>query len=226
MSRSRSLVATATALSITAAMLAVPAAAQEGTDELQAGVLGEILPSEVAGVPMDPLELPFEIVLEGADPDNPDDVAGVAAFEAFAESQGAGVEDFVLGNASAVDFEAGTGIFISGARSTDPEVTPDLEAFVELMLALDPALTPGDSDMAVESGQIEGRDVLLISLEVLQDGEFDETDHVGITAGGYALLLQGDPDPIREVVAALPAEEAETEADAEAEAEAEESEEG
>lgn len=208
MSRSLPRVATATALTITAAMLAVPAAAQEGSGELEAGVLGEILPSEVGGVPMDPLELPFEIVLEGADPDNPDDVAGVAAFEAFAESQGAGIEDFVFGNASAIDFDTGTGILISGARSTDPETTPDLAAFVELMLALDPALTPGDSDMAVEPGQIEGRDVLLVSLEVLQDGVFDETDHVGISAGGYALLLQGDPEPILEVVAALPVDEA------------------
>ena len=65
-------------------------------------------------------------------------------------------------------------------------------------------------------------------MEVLQDGEFNESDHVGVTTGGYALLLQGDPDPIREILAALPAEaEADEEADADAEAEeSDESEEG
>ena len=150
------------------------------------------------------------------------------AFEAFVDSQGLAVEDFVLGNASAFDFEAETGVLVAGARTTDPEVTPDLEAFVQLLLTVDPSLTFGGSDMAVEPGQVDGRDVLLVSMEVLQDGEFNESDHVGVTTGGYALLLQGDPDPIREILAALPAEaEADEEADADAEAEeSDESEEG
>ena len=215
--------ATTAALTIAVAMLAVPVAAQDD-QELEAGVLGELLPSEVAGIPLDPLELPFELVLEGADPDNPDDVAAVEAFEAFVESQGLAVEDFVLGNASAIDFDAGTGVLVAGARTTDPEVTPDLEAFVQLLLTVDPSLTPGDSDMSVEPGQVDGRDVLLIAMEVLQDGEFNESDHVATTAGGYALLLQGDPEPILEILAALPTE-AEVDEEADADAEAEESDE-
>ena len=228
MSHPVSRLATTAALTIAATMLAVPVAAQDDPAELEAGVLGELLPSEVSGIPLDPLELPFELVLEGADPDNPDDVAAVEAFAAFVESQGLAVEDFVLGNASAIDFDAGTGVLVAGARTTDPEVTPDLEAFVQLLLAVDPSLTSGDSDMSVEPGQVDGRDVLLVAMEVLQDGEFNESDHVGITAGGYALLLQGDPDPIREILAALPAEaEVDEEADADAEAEeSDESEEG
>ena len=71
-------------------------------------------------------EILSEVLIEGGDPENTDDVAAIEAFEEFVESQGLAVEDFVLGNASAFDFEAETGVLVAGARTTDPEVTPDL----------------------------------------------------------------------------------------------------
>jgi hypothetical protein len=196
------------AIGLTGALLvaALPALAQDdSTVEADPSGLASILPAEIAGVALEPYELPFLTLVEQADPDDPAVGPTVDAITAFAEAQGAGLEQVWLGGASAMNPDAARGVSIASLRIEGADGASLAEPFVALMLELDPDYFR-NTDVAVEPAQIEGTDVFLVTSPILQDGEFDESDDVAVGSGELALIVKGDPDSIIELVAALASE--------------------
>jgi hypothetical protein len=181
----------------------VPAAAQDAPPEGSPGLLAEILPMEVSGMPLEPMEYPVPILLSMAGADDEERAAATEALEAFSSEIGVPLDELYLGSASAIDSENMSGVFIVGLRTSDPAVAPGVEAFVDLMLAMDENFFAFD-EVTVEPTLIDDREVYIIAPEILQDGEYADGDRIGLDAGGYTLLMDGTEEAIREILAALP----------------------
>ncbi len=206
----------AVSLALAAALLtaALPAVAQDETEpeaslpvggeaSLPVGGLASILPSEVAGMPLEAQEFPMAALLEAADPEDPEVAPQIALLDEISQSLGAGFEQMTFGSAQAVDYDAGVGVSISSLQASGVDGEALVEPLFELMRLVYP--TRFDTfEMVVQPGQIDDRDVYLVGMELLADDEFDESDAVIVSVGDMALFIQGDPDPIREIVAALP----------------------
>ncbi len=198
----------AVSLALAAALVtaALPAVAQDETEpeaSIPVGGLASILPGEVAGLPLEAQEFPMAALLEAVDPEDPQVAPQVALLDEISQSLGVGFEQMTFGSAQALDFDAGVGVSISSLQASGVDGEALVEPLFELMRLVYP--TRFDTfEMVVRPGQIDDRDVYLVGMELLADDEFDESDAVIVSVADMALFLQGDPDPIREIVAALP----------------------
>lgn len=200
-----------------AAMLmtsALPAVAQDETEpaaslpvggeaSLPVAGLASILPGEVAGLPLEAQEFSMAALLEAADPEDPEAAPQIALLDEISQSLGVGFEQMTFGTAQAVDFDAGVGVSISSLQASGVDGEALVEPLFELMRLVYP--TRFDTfEMVVQPGQLDGRDVYLVGMELLADDELGESDAVIVSVGDMTLFIQGDPDSIREIVAALP----------------------
>ncbi len=198
----------AASFAVAAALLtvALPGVAQEETDPEEAtpvGGLASILPQEVAGIPLQAQEFPITVLVEAADRDDPEVAPQIALLEEIAQSLGVGFEQMTFGSGQALDLDAGLGVSISSLQVSGVDGAVIVEPLFEMMRLVYP--TRFDTfEMVIGPGQIDGRDVSLVSMELLAADEFAESDAVIVSIGDMALFIQGDPDPIREIVAALP----------------------
>lgn len=195
----------AAALALAGLMLSVaaPGLGQEETSTPDSVDLASILPAEVADMPVEAAEYPVTPLLADADPEDPALASTIEAFDALAAALEVEPEQLVVGSARAVNAEASRGVLLFTLRAEGVEGATALEPFIEAMQVL----TPGYfafADPAVEPVELEGKEVLLIGSELLQDGQYHDGDHVGLASGVYAMLLQGDEASVREIVAALP----------------------
>lgn len=165
--------------------------------------LAAILPAEVAGTALEPQVFPLALALETLDPDDPDFAEDKAAADSLVESAGVGIERMAIGSAQAVDLAAERGINVIAVQAAGADGEALVMPFFEFIQATDVGQF-GPMDHSIEAGQIAGKDVYLVTIAILQDGEFGETDDVVVAVDDILLFIQGDEASILEVIEALP----------------------